>query len=126
MMSHMKKLKHSSFLVLFSIGEIVKVFTSIHTSLCYDPVWCFLATALVKEFGKEDSYCFLHFIVKNLYPKNYFSPSQNFRAKFIEAQSFMRMANIHSANLSKNLSTTKRVLDCINCSEQEMEVITNF
>lgn len=103
------------------ICHIVKVFTVAQKGLCYDPVFCYLSACLYKEFGSEDAYVFMHFIVKKLYPKGFFSPLQNFRAKLIETQSFAKMANLHSTNLSKNLTTNKRVLDCINCSEEEIE-----
>lgn len=105
------------------IAMIVKIYIVAESSVCYDPVFVYLAACFYNEFSQEeDAYVFLAHVTKNLFPEDFFSAKQNFRGKFIQCQSFTKMAAHYCANLAKNLTTTVRLLDCINCAESEYDV----
>jgi len=51
------------------ITKLVKMYTYAASSLCYDAVWTYLATAFATVFEPQDSYVFLAFTVEALFPE---------------------------------------------------------
>lgn len=99
------------------ICKLVKMFSYAATSQCYDAAWAYFAAAFASCFEPEDSYVFLCFVVKKLFPKNYFSAKGLHQEKNAQTCLFSMFVGDCSPKLLERLTTTKIVLDCVNCAE---------
>ena len=86
--------------------------------LCYDAVWVFISACLNSNFGPDDSYVYMCYIIGYLYPRHYFEPINVNLVKRAHLHAFAHFIEEKCPDLAKKLTCTKTILDCVDCKEE--------